>query len=62
MMLIKIRGIVFSWSLRVWVTRLLHPFVQDSKISSTKTSIERENPQEKFTHNSHQAECSPFAI
>jgi hypothetical protein len=32
-MLIKIMGIVFSWSLRVWVTCLCQPGVQNSKIS-----------------------------
>jgi hypothetical protein len=35
MMLIKIRGIVFNWSLRVWVTYSFPPGIQNSKLSGT---------------------------
>ena len=37
MMLIRIRGIVFNWSLRVCVTYLSQPVVQDNKNQHEKT-------------------------
>jgi hypothetical protein len=36
-MLIRIIGIVFRWSLRVCVTRLLHPIVQKGKSVAQNT-------------------------
>jgi hypothetical protein len=42
-MLMRIRGIVFRWSLRVWLTRLVYPVTQNSKLGETKRGLDLDN-------------------